>query len=121
MLENSKCILIYGFKDEELEMLKMIKLKLIKVTPEMTSMRVKDIVDGIRIFTYKENMTEEKLVLFNNCESQELYVLIKFIKKMMPKVILATVTPLTNEWTFEYLLSHLIKEKEWIESRQEGR
>lgn len=99
----------------------MVKLKLIKVTPEMVTMKVKDIVNGIRIFTAKGNTPDEKLVLFNNCESEELYILIKLIRKVMPKAILATVTPSTNEWTFEYLLSHLIKERAWIESKQEGR
>ncbi len=121
MLENNKCILVYGLKDEEIEMLKIVNLKLIKVKPEMVSMKVIDIVNGIRILTYRENMPEEKLILFNNCESQELYISIKFIRKMIPNAILATVTPLTNGWTFEYLLSHLIKEREWIKSRQEGR
>lgn len=99
----------------------MVKPKLVKVTPDMATMKVKDIVNGIRILTNKEDPPEEKLVLFNNCESEELYILIKLIRKVIPNAILATVTPLTNEWTFEYLLSHLIKEREWIESKQEGR
>lgn len=121
MLDNNKCILVYGLDDEELEKLRTANLKLIQVTPEMAAMKINDIVGGLRILTHNENMPKEKLVLFNNCESQELYILIRFIRNIIAKVILATVTQLTNEWTFEYLLSHLIEEREWIESRQEGR
>lgn len=120
MLENSKCILVYGLNNEELEKLKMANLKLIQVTPEMAAMKVNDIINDIRILKYNDNMPKEKLILFNNCESKELDILIRYARQIIIGVILAIVTPITENWTFEYLLAHLIKEREWIESRQEG-
>nr|WP_243240349.1 DUF3783 domain-containing protein [Clostridium cibarium] len=84
-------------------------------------MKVKDIISGIKIINYNESISKERLILFNNCESKELSVLIPYARKIVVGVILAVVTPLTENWTFKYLLEHLIGEREWIESRQEGR
>lgn len=122
MLSNDKCILVYGFTKDELEVLKNIaNLKLIVVDPEMGAMQVKDIISGLKIETYNKNIARDKVVLFNNCESSQLTNIIKCIKKDIGNVLLAVTTPVNLKWTFEYLLDHLIEERNWIESTQEGR
>lgn len=121
MLENNKCILLYKLSDEELEKLKIANLKIIRVVPEMWDMKVADIINGLQILKYKDNIPEEKVILFNNCETEELYKLIKVVRTVVKDGILATVTPTTKEWTFEFLLKHLIRERDWMFNNREGR
>lgn len=114
MLENNKCILAYKLTDEELEKLKIANLKIIEVLPEMWDMKVRDIIDGFQFLKYKDDMIDEKAIIFNNCETDELYKLVKLVRSVIDGGVLATVTPTTMEWTFEFLLRHLIRERDWM-------
>ena len=60
MLNNKKCILVYNLNDEELQKLKRLPFKVIEITKEMTSMTVKNIIEGLEIETVSENSPEEK-------------------------------------------------------------
>lgn len=114
MLENNKCVLAYRLSDEELEKLKIANLKIIKVLPEMWDMKIKDIIGGLRFSKYKDDMPAEKVIIFNNCETEELYKLVKLVRSEITGGILATVTPTTMEWTLEFLLKHLIRERDYM-------
>lgn len=114
MLDNSKCVLAYNLTDEELEKLRMANLKIIKVVPEMWDMKVKDIINGLQLLKYKSDVPDEKAIIFNNCESDELYNMVRFVRTIVKGGVLATVTPTTREWTFEFLLKHLIRERDWM-------
>lgn len=114
MLENNKCVLAYKLSDEELEKLKIANLKIIKLEPEMWDMKIKDIIDGFRFSKYKSDMPDEKFIIFNNCESQELHKIINLVRSEIEGGILATVTPTTREWTLEFLLKHLISERDFM-------
>ena len=114
MLENNKCVLAYKLTDEELEKLRIANLKIIKVVPEMWDMKIKDIVIGLQFLKYKKDMPKEKFIIFNNCETKELYELIKLVRSEIQGGILATVTPTTAEWTLKFLLKHLIRERDFM-------
>lgn len=124
MLDNNKCILVYNLTKEELEKLnKKADLKLIVVTDDMAEMKVKDIVEGIKILNYNNRMPNEKLILFNNYDEKGLVEAIKDIRSFINGGIIAVVTETTINWTFEYLLNHMIEERQWIsmQSRKEER
>ena len=70
MLNNKKCILVYNLNDEELQKLKRLPFKVIEITKEMTSMTVKNIIEGLEIETISENRPEEKVILFNNFQQR---------------------------------------------------
>ena len=112
MLENNKCVLAYELTDEELAKLRIANLKIIKVVPEMWDMKVKDIVIGLQFLKYTEDMPKEKIIIFNNCETKELYELVKLVRSEIKGGILATVTPITAEWNLKFLLKHLIRERD---------
>ena len=124
MLDNNKCILVYNLTKEELEKLnKKADLKLKVVTDDMAEMKVKDIVEGIKILNYNNRMPNEKLILFNNYDEKGLVEAIKDIRSFIKGGIIAVVTETTINWTFEYLLNHMIEERQWIamQSRKEER
>lgn len=121
MLHNNKCILVYRLTDEELEELKKANLELIVLTDDMAAMKLEDIIGGLRILNYNNTLPDEKLILFNNFDEKLLMETIKEVRAVVTGGILATVTPTSIEWTFEYLLDHLVKEREWIAMKQKGR
>ncbi len=114
MLNNNKCVLAYKLTEEELEKLKIANLKIINVVPEMWDMKIEDIINGLQFLKYKEDMPKEKIIIFNNCETEELYKLVKLVRSEIKGGILATVTPTTMQWTLEFLLRHLIRERDWM-------
>lgn len=121
MLDNKKCILVYGLHEEELDKLKKADLKIIEITSEMADMKVRDILEGIRLLNYINELPKEKLILFNNYDTEALREKVKYIRTIVKGGILASVTPTTNEWTFKYLLNHLIEERDWFIGKEKGR
>ena len=121
MLDNNKCILVYGITDEELEGLEKANLRTLRITNEMASMKIKDILDGVRILKYNNNLPNEKVMIFNNYSDEEVRENIRLVRSVVVGGILAVVTPTSSEWTFEYLVSHLIEEREWMANQQKGR
>ncbi|MCQ2969310.1 MAG: DUF3783 domain-containing protein [Clostridium sp.] len=112
MLKNNKCILVYNLKDEELQKLKRLPFKVVEITKEMTNMTVKDIIEGLKIETSNENASEEKLILFNNFAQREMKNMISTTRKIVTGGILAVVTPISINWTVNYLANHLVLERE---------
>lgn len=121
MLDNKKCILVYSLTNEELEELKKANLEVIVITDDMADMKLDDIIGGLKILNYNDRLPEQKLMLFNNFDEKLLMKSIKEVRAVVTGGILATVTPTSIEWTFEYLLNHLIEEREWIATNQKGR
>lgn len=120
ILNNNKMVLLYGFNNEEIEILKTIIKKnsnaVIKnVTKPMLNMKIKDIISGLIIETYTKNALEEKAIVFNSFSDEELdRTILALRKETTLKPILAVVTPTSSEWTFNHLLGELIKEREWF-------
>lgn len=124
MLDNNKCILIYGFNEEEKAILHNIKKE--EALPEyktvsdtMTLMTLRNIIEGIKLELVSKPLTEEKVIIFNNLSDNELDRAIKSIRSnLQTKPILAVVTPTSIDWTFADLLEHLIEEREFFRNGQ---
>ena len=115
LLQNDKIMLIYGFDNEERTHVSEILQDNCKVVEEsMGKMKIRDILNGLKLEIYNSKLPKEKLILFNNFEDEELKNLIKSLKSnIQPAPIFAIVTDTSIDWTFEYLLEHLIEEREW--------
>lgn len=119
MLDNNKLMLIFGFGDEEKDVISRIinqeKLPDYRIVkPEMADMKVSDILKGLKFEIFGAPLPNEKIILFNNFTDQELNKAIAAIRGIFViRPILAVVTPTSVEWSFRYLLEHLIEEREW--------
>lgn len=119
MLDNDKLILVYGLDKEETELLsKILKKDLLPsfkvIEKEMSSMKVCDIINGLNFQIYDKYMPDEKVVLFNSLSDEELNSAIDIVRKNIQGTIMAVITPKSINWTFKYLLEHLIEEREWF-------
>ena len=65
-------------------------------------------------------MPEEKAILFNGYGQNELRTTIRSVRNIVAGGILAVVTPISINWTFEKLISHLILERELAERQVKG-
>ncbi|MDP4091042.1 MAG: DUF3783 domain-containing protein [Bacillota bacterium] len=119
-MDNNKCILTYGFNEEERILVNSIKeeesLPEIRlITPSMTSMTLRNIIEGIKLEILSKPLPEEKVMIFNNLSDNELDRAIKSIRsRMKTRPILAVVTPTSIDWTLADLLEHLIEEREFF-------
>lgn len=121
-LSNNKLILIFGFNEEEKTKIAEIILKnnLPKhkvISNFMAKMKVKNIIEGIKLPTVTKELAPEKVVLFNNLEDVELEKSLKLFKNEFKGIIFAVTTPTSINWTFEQLLSHLIEERKFVNNR----
>jgi len=123
-LDNNKCLLIYGFNENEKEVLQQINdkeglEKVIEITDTMTSMTLRTLIEGPHVEGEAKPLPKEKVVLFNNFSDDELENSIRAIRASLGgQPIFAIVTPTSKEWTFAYLIEHLIEEREYFRKRQ---
>ncbi len=116
---NNKLMLVYGLKNEELNLLKDICLEnnlpsFKIVNKNMCEMKLRDIIKGINLEVEDTDMPEEKVVIFNNFSDTELNLGVKKIKEILkPTPIMAVVTETSIDWQFKYLVDHLMEEREW--------
>ena len=120
-MNNNKIMLTYGFHPGEILLLnklvdakKIPKIKII--SSEMSKMKISDILEGYKFEIYNGNLPKERLVIFNNLNDIEINDAIKCLKEIGKGIIMAVVTPTSIEWTFEYLLEHLIEERQWYKN-----
>lgn len=124
LLENDKTMLIFGFDKEEKQimhdLMKKNNLPDYKVIEEtMGKMKIKDILNGLKLNIYNCRLPQEKVILLNNFNDEELEKVIKDLRvNLISKPILAVVTETSIEWTFENLLEHLIEEREWAKNHR---
>lgn len=119
MLNNNKCILAYGLSEDEIKLLEGFKHKIKIITKEMSSMKIKDILGGLKFEVVNKELPEEKILLFNNYDDASVKKGVTDIRSNIKGTILAVVTPTSKEWTFEYLLEHLVEEREWAKKQQQ--
>ncbi|MDS1005033.1 DUF3783 domain-containing protein [Clostridium sporogenes] len=118
-MTNNKLMLVYGLKNEELNLLKNICLEnnlpsFKIVNKNMCEMKLRDIIKGINLEVEDVDMPEEKVVIFNNFSDTELDLGVKKIKEILkPIPIMAVVTETSIDWQFKYLVDHLMEEREW--------
>ncbi|WP_297437706.1 DUF3783 domain-containing protein [uncultured Clostridium sp.] len=115
MLENKKCILAYGLDVVELMKLQQAKVKIIRVTEDMGKVLVKDILAGSTDKIASDKLPKnEKFVIFNNLSNMQMELAMALTTRILKKKpVLATVTETSLDWEFEYLIEHLLEEREW--------
>lgn len=113
MINNNKCILVYGLSNDEIQSIDGLGHKVIEITPEMCQMTVTDIVKGINLSTVNINPIDEKVILYNNFPERELRSVINSTREKVKGGILAMITPTSTKWKINYLIEHLIEEREW--------
>ena len=119
-LSNGKLILIYGFNQEEIVKIgetildnELARLKVIDSS--MTTMKIGDIIAGLKISTASKPISDQKVILFNNLEDNELQKSITTLRQIADKnTIFAVVTQTSIKWAFGELLEHLIEEKKLV-------
>lgn len=113
MLDNNKCILVYGLSNIELVSLRELGYKIIEITPEMCEMTLMDVLLGMRFDIFNSNPIKEKVILYNNLSENEIRKAIADTRRNIKDGILAVVTEQSINWEISYLIKHLIYEKEW--------
>ena len=121
---NDKLILIYGFNQEEIVQIGEIILdndfeKFKVIDSSMATMKIADIIEGFEIPTVSKVIQNQKVILFNNLEDEQLQKTLTTLKKKIDSsTIFAVVTQTSIEWTFEGLLEHLTEERKWDSKRK---
>lgn len=113
MLDNNKCILVYGLSNIELLSLKELGYKIIEITPEMCEMTLMDVLLGMRLEIFNSDPIKEKVILYNNLSEDEIRKAIVDTRQNIKDGILAVVTQQSINWKISYLIKHLRDEKEW--------
>lgn len=113
MLNNSKAILTYGLNEKETKDFQATGHKVINISSEMASMKVKDILDGLKFEVVSNKNFDEKVIIFSNFPDEELQMMVSIAKVIAENPIMAVVTETSKEWQFNYLVEHLIEEREW--------
>lgn len=113
MLDNNKCILVYGLSTLEILRLRNLGYKLIEITPEMCEMILMDVILGLRFEIFNNSPIKEKIILYNNLSQEEIKKAMVDTRKSIKDGILAVVTQQSVNWKISYLIKHLIDEKEW--------
>lgn len=123
-LSNDKLILVYGFNQEEVVKIGEFILaddvaKLKVIDSGMATMKIGSIIEGLKISTASNIVSNQKVILFNNLDDKELQNCVTNLKQIVgTDVIFAVVTETSIKWTFKELLEHLIEEKKWASRRK---
>ncbi len=122
MVGNDKLVLLYGLTEDEINVFKMSNLNYKNITEEIADMKIKEIISGENKVCAKRKLPQEKVILFNNFSDNELDKIIKLIRATIGKSpVLAVVTETSSNWTFSYLVEHLLEEREWYKNMEKGR
>ncbi|MDF2502929.1 MULTISPECIES: DUF3783 domain-containing protein [Clostridium] len=124
VLNNDKLILVYGFNEQDVvnigELIlsnDLVKFKVID--KHMGKMKIGSIIQGLSLPVVEGTVKDEKVILFNNLDDEELEKSIKvFRNNIDKKTIFAVVTPTSIKWTVDELLEHLVEERKWMEKRK---
>ena len=121
MAINYKCILAYGLTDEQLDKIQKRRLKVKVVNDKNAGARIIDLLCNNDIEAACNELPEnEKALIFNGYNDKELRETIKFIRKFVEGGVIAIVTENSSKWTFDYLIEHLIEEREAYKAQQGG-
>ena len=110
MARVKRCAICYGLTENEIKKLKLYGSGVQQMSSNMKSMKIQDIIevdDGIC------TPEEHKIVLFNEYPESEVRASVKKIRQSVPGVILAMVTSVSKDWTFENLLEQLLEERKF--------
>lgn len=111
MINKKRCVLVYGFNDAEIKKLKIYLTGVKEIEYSCLDVKINDLINGITEGNYNEEKIEEKVILFNSYGDNEIRSSVRKLRETFPGVILAVVTPASINWSFKYLLSHLLEER----------
>lgn len=120
-MQKNKCILVYGLSDDEINKLEKAKFKVLKITNDMANMKLKDILGKVDNRDENLELPDEKVILFNGYGNNEMRTTIKAVRNVINGGMLAVVTPISINWTFKYLLEHLIEERAFANGEKRER
>lgn len=121
-MQRNKCMLVYGLSKDEINSLRLLG-KVKEITPEMVTLKIKNIANGdyLEEDLIIEEVLNEKAILFNDYRDSEVQANLKKIRAVVKGGVLAVVTPLSRNWSFKYLINHLVQEREQYLKMQKGR
>lgn len=120
ILNKNKSILVYGLNNSELIELTKRKINYVLIKEDMGAMKIFEIAGGLKFSNSNVKLPKEKAILFNNYSDKELQKSVQEIRTFVKGGVLAVITETSKNWTFEYLVNHLIEEREWYKSNQKG-
>lgn len=120
-MQKNKCILVYGLSDDEINKLEKINFKVLNITNDMANMKLKDILKKVDNRDENIELPDEKVILFNGYGNNEMRTTIKSVRNVINGGMLAVVTPISINWTFKYLLEHLVEEREFANGNKRER
>lgn len=119
-MNKNKSILVYGLNNSELAWLTKRKINYILIKEDMGAMKIFEIAGGLKFSNSSVKLPKEKAILFNNYSDKELQKSVQEIRTFIKGGVLAAITETSKNWTFEYLVNHLIEEREWYKANQKG-
>lgn len=117
-MKRNKVTLVYGFDENEIKeielMVKENHLHGIKIINEtMAALTVEEILRETEPKDSGKVLPAEKVIIFNDMSDEEIEKYVELLRKeFKPLPIMAVVTETSEKWTFEYLVEHLIEERE---------
>ncbi|MCL2320861.1 MAG: DUF3783 domain-containing protein [Oscillospiraceae bacterium] len=123
-MEREKAILAYGFTKEEKNLIGMLKIrhkikKVIYLSNNMGESKVFDVLNDVFAISNEVNLPEEKLLLFDMFSDKELAIIVDAVKSTIKGYpIMATITPISINWSLSYLMQHLVQEREEFKLRK---
>lgn len=117
-MKRNKVTLVYGFDENEIKeielMVKENHLHGIKIINEtMAGLTVEEILRETEPKDSGKVLPAEKVIIFNDMSDEEIEKYVELLRKeFKPLPIMAVVTETSEKWTFEYLVEHLIEERE---------
>lgn len=120
-MSSNKSLLVHGLSENEINSLKELG-NVIEIKPDMVEFKIHEIASG----KVNEEVIEvvevpnEKVILFNDFKDNEVGGLVKKVRANVQGGILAVVTPMSRNWSFKYLIDHLLEEREWYRKQQKG-
>lgn len=111
MINKKRCALAYGFNEDELKKLKIYLTSVREVEDKNLDLKINDLINETMEGNYTEEPFDEKVVIFNSYGDNEIRSAVRKLRTVFPGIILAVVTPASINWSFKYLMSHLLEEK----------
>lgn len=111
MINKKRCVLAYGFNEAEIKKLKIYVTSVREVENKCLDLKINDLINEVSEGGYEGETFEEKVVLFNSYGDNEIRSVVRKLREVFPGIILAVVTPASINWSFKYLMSHLLEEK----------
>lgn len=113
-MDKERILLVYNLSDEEKQGLKRENYNIRLISKENSGGSLSEIIEGKMIAHSGKTLKDIKMIIFSGFGiDDELKEIISHIRKNIVYGSIMAVTTKTNlNWTFDYLMEHLLEEKE---------